>query len=162
MPNYDFENEKGEKAEFFLKMSEAPKFGEIIEIDGKKWKRILNSFNCASDMMHMQDPFDKTAFLRATNKNGGTFGDMYDLSKEYSERRKEKDGVDIIGQKNNEARKAACDTLGVNADDDRIRLAKERLKKLGVSVKEKKTPTRPILTKADKREIRELKKKAKQ
>ncbi len=136
MPNYPFEDSKGIYSEFFFKMVDAPKIGSTVEIDGKAWKRLPSIPYAASDSVD-GCPFDAKSFIKATNKGGGTFGDMMDLSKEYSERRKQKDGVDEIAKKANAVQKQAYDTLGITPPEEKSALAQQRLKKLGVTVKEK-------------------------
>ena len=49
MPHYDFEDEKtGERVELFFMMSEAPAWGEVIEHEGRKLKRIVTPVEHAS------------------------------------------------------------------------------------------------------------------
>lgn len=41
MPNYTFEDENGQTVEVMLPMSEAPGWGEWVEIDGKRLRRVV-------------------------------------------------------------------------------------------------------------------------
>jgi hypothetical protein len=43
MPSYDFEDEKGERVELFLQMSEAPAWGEWGTFGGRRLKRVVEA-----------------------------------------------------------------------------------------------------------------------
>jgi hypothetical protein len=135
MPIYSFENQITKEIEdIFYKMSEAPSIGSIININGEKFKRIALKPNASIDSVE-GCPFDKKSFLKATSKNGDTMGHMIDLSKEYSERRKDKDGIDPIAEKYNAKRERDTGLANMGKKKDE---AVKKLKKLGVSFKEKK------------------------
>ncbi len=101
MPLYTFclkSNKKIEK-DFFFSMKDAPKFGEIIEIEGKKWKRIIK--RAPAGFVHSgNDLFSSKDFVENTKNRKGTVGDVLDEAKELSEKRAAKSGgKDPIQQK---------------------------------------------------------------
>ena len=91
MPLYLFQNPEGQTQDLFYSMNEAPKVGTEIEIDGVKWKRLFTMPQAAFGTKPI-DPFSKKAFLEKTGAMKGTVGDLWDASKELSERRAEKTG----------------------------------------------------------------------
>lgn len=113
-------------------MKEAPSIGSIIKNDkNEDIKRLATKPNAAIDSID-GDPFDKNAYLKATNKSGGTIGDLWDRSREFSERRKEKDGIDFIEEKFDKER---TEKFGLPSVKKKKEKCNEKLKKLGVSVK---------------------------
>ena len=138
MPYYLFENvNKKKETLLFFHMNDAPKIGSIItDEDGNQLKRLATKPNAAIDSIE-GCPFDKNNFIKATNKKGETFGSMWDKSKEFSERRKEKDGIDYVEQNYNKKRE---EQTGIPTKSEKTKKAEEKLKKLGVKInaKEKK------------------------
>jgi hypothetical protein len=65
-------------------------------VDGIKWKRIFTKPNAAIDTK--VDPYSAKDFVKATNKKG-TVGELMDRSKELSEKRKDKEGIDPVKEK---------------------------------------------------------------
>ena len=61
-----------------------------IDENGVTWSRKWTLPNAQIDADI--DPFDKTAFLQKTSSEKGTLGDLWDRSREMSERRKQKNG----------------------------------------------------------------------
>ena len=61
-----------------------------VDEDGVSWKRVFVNpqLSCSSSI----DPFDNKAFINKTGEMKGSYGDMLDLSKEMSEKRKEVSG----------------------------------------------------------------------
>lgn len=55
-----------------------------VDENGIKWDRIFTSPKISIDSKI--DPYSSKAFIQKTNKNG-TLGELYDLSKEMSEKR---------------------------------------------------------------------------
>jgi hypothetical protein len=99
MPNYEFESQDGQEyTTLFYHFSAAPKIGEvIIDENGKQWKRIASALNANTDSKI--DPFSEKDFLKKTNKRG-KMKDLWNRSKELSEKRKDKNGgVDPIAEK---------------------------------------------------------------
>lgn len=87
-----------------------PKTNEIREIpqkmndnhvyfaDGVEWTREWTKPEAAIDVKI--DPFSEKQYIERTGKSKGTLGDLWDRSKEYSEKRAQKVGtVDPIKQK---------------------------------------------------------------
>lgn len=64
--------------------------------DGKKWNREFTNPNYSIDSM--ADPYNPQDFVKATNKKGSV-QDLFDRSRELSEKRKDKDGKDLVKEK---------------------------------------------------------------
>lgn len=93
MPNYLFESlDKSETTLLFYSMKEAPKVGSVVKVDGKKWRRIFTLPQAAPAGLKPIDPHSQKAFREKTGSMKGTLGDMWDLSKELSAKRAEKEG----------------------------------------------------------------------
>lgn len=99
MPEYPLKS--GKKIQyFFFSMNDAPKIGSEVEIDGKKWKRIIIEPPKAQiDSISKSNIDTPKDFADVTGKKNGTYGDLIDLSKELSEKRKEKFGTDKVKEK---------------------------------------------------------------
>jgi len=82
MPYYLFSNpDSGEVREIFFHMNDEKIY---IDENGLKWDREFTVPQASIDVNI--DPYSKRAFMDKTNKVG-TFGEMFDLSKELSEKR---------------------------------------------------------------------------
>tara|TARA_A200000159_G_C7293501_1_gene326796 strand:+ start:897 stop:1241 length:345 start_codon:yes stop_codon:yes gene_type:complete len=95
MPLYTYEHpETGEQIEVVQTMSE-----DHVYVDKKniKWKRVFDIPQASIDASI--DPFDQRSFTDKTKNKKGTYGDLLDRSKELSQARKDKAGVDPIQQK---------------------------------------------------------------
>ena len=68
-----------------------------VDDEGTEWIRVWNVPNAAIDSR--PDPFDSKSFVESTKNNNGTLGDLWDQSREASEKRKEKLGYDPVQQK---------------------------------------------------------------
>jgi len=134
MPLYSFLNLKTKKIEdIYFHMAEAPSIGaEILNDNNEKVKRIALKPNASIDTNF--DPFSQKDFVKVTNKQGETFGSLWDKSKEFSEKRKEKEGIDPVKEKFNKKREK--DYGLVNMDKKKEKAA-ANLKKIGVTLKEK-------------------------
>lgn len=101
MPLYEFQKvDEPEKTDtIFYAMKDVPKVGEIITDEkGVKWKRIFTlpyaGVDTKIDHNSAQD------FVEKTGKKKGSVGDLFDASKEASEKRaKERGGVDPVQEK---------------------------------------------------------------
>ena len=101
MPLYDFENiETGEVKEVYLSMK-----GEIV-FNGEsgdeigKWRRVYSVPQVNMSGLSY-DIYDSKSFAAKTEtwKDGGSIGDLVDMSKEFSEKRAAKEGLDPIKEK---------------------------------------------------------------
>ena len=95
MPVYAFIHpETKEEVEVVQRMGEPH-----VYIDGKgiEWRRKWTLPNASVDINI--DPFDQNAFARRTEYRKGTMGELFDQSKELSEKRKQKLGYDPVKQK---------------------------------------------------------------
>lgn len=98
MPLYTFESlDDGRLQDIFFTMKEVPRFGEYIDIDGTRWKRVMTIPNAASNTE--ADPHSVKDFNKSLDGKNVTIGNMFDASKEASEKRANKDGVDAVKQK---------------------------------------------------------------
>ena len=68
-----------------------------VDEDGVKWEREYTSPN--AQIKDTIDPFNKNQFLQKTADSKGTMGDMFDRSRELSEKRKEVLGKDPAQEK---------------------------------------------------------------
>lgn len=115
----------------FYHYNDVPKIGEIIkDAEGKHWKRVASSVMAAVDTV--VDPYSKKSFNKILENKNVTHGTLWDVSKEMSERRTEKDGFDAVKDKFDQNRE---DTLGIPTPASKQKAARERLKKLGVTLK---------------------------
>jgi len=73
-----------------------------VDENGVKWERVWTSPNANVD--GNINPYSATDFVNKTNNMKGSLGDVWDLSKEMSEKRKTKDGRDDIFEKHDDKR----------------------------------------------------------
>lgn len=90
---YIFESPDGEIKEIFQNMADKHEYEE----NGIKWNRIFTKPNSSIDTSI--DPLDHKKALQKIRNSKGTIGNMQDFSKEQSEKRKEKMGIDPVKQK---------------------------------------------------------------
>jgi len=90
------------------------------------WKRYWDG-GCGTTISRTLrvDPYSRKDFANATDKKM-TMGEMWDLSKEMSESRAQKDGVDKVKEKNMRDYEK---NVGVKHQDEIARLKKEKAKK---------------------------------
>ena len=74
---------------------------EYIDNNGLKWSRVFTVPNTSIPNMTRIDAGSHEDFMKKTQNTGGTYGDLFDLSKELSEKRKSQsaDGSDPVEQK---------------------------------------------------------------
>jgi hypothetical protein len=137
MPLYPYQHPVTEEIiEVFQKMTDTH---EYFDESGLKWNRVF-TIPYASQNSILKDAYSAKDFNRLTEK-GGTFGMMYDLSKELSEKRAEKEGLDPVSEARDA--KTAAEGLPVFTDPKvKLKKANEKLKKWGVTLTEKKPATR--------------------
>jgi len=101
MPNYIFQRIGAEEVkDFFFSMKEAPPIGSVIFRDKIKWRRVASRPQTVFSGLKAIDPFSAKDFTNKTGQMKGTVGDLWDMSKEQSQRRAERNqGVDPIKQK---------------------------------------------------------------
>lgn len=85
--------ETGEQEEVSQGMNDE----HIYVKDGIKWNRVFLVPNASIDTK--LDPFSSRDFAAKTSNKKGTVGDLLDQSREMAEKRKDKDGVDRILEK---------------------------------------------------------------
>lgn len=95
MPLYVFKHpETSEQIEVVQSMKDEHVY---IDDSGVKWERVFFATNASIDTQG--DCFSKEDFTRRTAKQGMTVGDMWDLSKEMSQKREKISGKDPVKQK---------------------------------------------------------------
>lgn len=95
MPYYIFENpETEERVDVFFHMNDEKKY---FDKNGLEWRRVFTPPQASIDAKI--DPNSSNAFIDKTSTKKGTYGDLQNLSKELSEKRKEKIGFDPVEKK---------------------------------------------------------------
>ena len=96
---YLFEHpETGEVKEVFQKITEDHFY---IDEDGVTWNRVFTPTNFNVD--GKINAFSSKDFVKATAKDGMTLGDMWSLSREMHEKRKDREGKDTVKEKHDAA-----------------------------------------------------------
>ena len=128
MPQYIFSNPaNGEMIGVFQGMNEKH---EYVDSQGVKWDRVFTSPNAAVD--GNINPFSPADFVNKTRDKHDSVGDLWDRSREASDKRAEKIGIDPVKEKYYKewGKKRKGRRHPAVAD----REIKKSLKKLGVSV----------------------------
>ncbi len=94
MPNYLFQN-GNQIHEVFFHMNDAKVYNGPNGDQPNQWKRVWTKPQASIDTK--VDPYSSKDFVKATNKKG-TVGDLWDRSKELSQVRADKDGLDPVRQ----------------------------------------------------------------
>jgi hypothetical protein len=99
MPIYEYQhNDTGEVRPVYRPLSEYDK--EYCGDEGNecgKWKKIVSRAD--GYVKTKLDPYNKNDFVNNLHGKNYTMGDLWDASKELSEKRAEKEGVDPVKQK---------------------------------------------------------------
>jgi hypothetical protein len=104
MPTYVFKNpDKEEYVEVVQKMSDDHVF---MDSEGVEWERVWTS--PAATMGMNSSPDSEGQFVDKTK--GWNVGDMWDYSKELSDKRKSKRGFDNVGEAHEKKRQAEIDS----------------------------------------------------
>ena len=97
MPFYLYQHpETGEVVEVMQSMKDAHVF---VDSEGTEWQRVWTKPNASVDS---SNDGTEEGFLKYTENRKGTMGDLWDASKEASEKRKQKYGEDKILKKSQE------------------------------------------------------------
>jgi len=128
MPIYIYLNEQtGEYKEIIQKMNDDHSYSDET---GHKWSRVFSkpqaAFNTKIDAYSSQD------FAAKTGQKKGTLGNLFDQSRELSEKRKDKEGVDFVKEKFYED--YAKERKGRPHKDVMDRTALQKLEKMGVTI----------------------------
>lgn len=118
--------ETGEIKEFFFGMNDEKK----VVIDDIEWKRVFTVPNASVDTK--VDPFSSKSFMNVTENKKGTMGDIWDKSKELSEARASKLGVDPLKEKVFE--KYSKERNGITHPLQKKEKLKKNLNKMGLDV----------------------------
>jgi hypothetical protein len=130
MPLYSFTNQDGEFEDFFFTMKEVPKLGDVVELDGKKWTRVFTKPNAAIAIT--SDPYSAKDFNKRLDGKNITIGDMWDASKEASEKRAAKEGVDPIKKEYYDS--YAKKRHGVKHQNEKKEIFEKTKKDLGIKI----------------------------
>jgi hypothetical protein len=115
MPVYEFEHpETGEIVDVVQKMS-----GEHVYENpkGVKWNRVWMSPNAAIKDNLINADTTAEEFVRKTKEKNYNVGEMWDLSKELSEKRKRVAGKDHVKEKTKKAYQKKCDKAHPHGND---------------------------------------------
>ncbi len=140
MAMYPFTNvATGETQDFFYHMKEAPSIGAVVEIDGQKWKRGLVTSQLAMAGLKPVDPHSAKDFVRKTGQMKGNLGELWDASKELSEKRAAKEGTDPVKEKyykDYSRKRRGTPMMAQLAEKQKTAMATatEKMKKLGISI----------------------------
>ena len=97
MPVYLFKSPKTQEViEVVQKMTESHVY---VDEDGLEWQRIFLNPNMSVDS---ENDGTEEGFLRYTSNRKGTLGDIWDASREASEKRKQATGHDAVQEKYHE------------------------------------------------------------
>lgn len=96
MPQFDYQHPDGRIITLYQGMNEQH---EYKDEDGVKWKRLFSIPNSVIDSIYSINPYNSKEFVNVTSKKKGSVGDLFQLSAELSEKRKNKDGFDKIENK---------------------------------------------------------------
>ena len=135
MPLYTFQHPKTEETrDVFFGMTDEKNY---IDENGIKWDRVFYPPTFAFDTKI--DPHDENAFKKKTER-GGTMGDLFDLSKELSDRRggEQNDEIKIKHEQNKN--KKLNDKARDNLKQEQKKQLKEFLKLDKSKVKVKRKP----------------------
>lgn len=150
MPYYDFSSDTGEQTTIFFLSANVPSIGQYhTDPEGRIWRRVASHVNTAIDTRY--DAHNPKDFVKVTNKPG-TFGELWDRSAEFSEKRKDMEGYDPVKEKFDETKRAN------GIEPNKAEKAREKLRKMGVSVTQK---ARPVMSKAERAERRRAAKEGK-
>jgi len=98
MPIYLYEHPKtGEVREVIQLMNSDHSYSEVKNGKQVEWKRVFTSPRAAIDTRI--DEFSSTEYVEKTRNKQGTVGDLFDQSKELSQKREQRAGRDKIKQK---------------------------------------------------------------
>ena len=133
MPIYLFRNKNtGKIVEIVLGMNDKKEYkGENGDEEGT-WEREYSVPCVSTDTFSKVDPFSKSQFSTATSSKNITYGEAMDFSRELSEKRKDKDGKDIVKENmyNSYSRERGGKRHPSQEKEKRI----EKLKNMGVSI----------------------------
>ena len=95
MPFYEYRHPTtGKTIEVMQSMKQDHTF---VDSKGVEWQRVFHAPNASIDTE--MDPFSQSDWDKRTKKDGMTYGEMMDLSKEMSVKREKSAGLDPIKQK---------------------------------------------------------------
>lgn len=97
MPLYTFESD-GQFQDIFYLMKDVPSVGsQIVDEHGVIWRRVFTCPNTA--ISTVTDPYSTRDFNKSLDGKNVTVGDMWDASKEASDKRAAREGVDPVRAK---------------------------------------------------------------
>lgn len=141
MPNYPYISQStGEERDFFYRMKDVPASNVLIEVDGQKWKRQMVASQLATAGLKPIDPHSAKQFVEKTGQmKGGTIGQMWDYSKEQSEKRAAKMGEDPVKKKYlknySKARRGVPNITALQEGQAAsLKAANEKMAKSGISI----------------------------
>ena len=95
MPEYLFEHPKTKSVISIVQSMNEPHV--YIDEKGIEWKRVFVNPSMSIDTN--TNPFSETSFVESTKNKNYTIGDLWDKSKEMSQKREKSSGIDNVKQK---------------------------------------------------------------
>jgi hypothetical protein len=130
MPFYTFQNPNtGETIDIFQKMNDVH---EYFDENGLKYARVYYPPNASIDSKI--DAFSARDFSEKTRNKKGTIGDLFDKSKELSEKRGGKNNDPILKQFYSSYQKNNGVKHSSEIKSEKFEKANKKLKKFGVSI----------------------------
>lgn len=102
----------------------------LLDSDGTRWERVFEAPNTSIDTKW--DANNPKDFINKTKEKKGTVGDLFDKSKELSEKRAQKYGADPVKQKY--YKQYSKDRNGISHPDIKKQETKSKLDKLGFKI----------------------------
>lgn len=147
MPYYHFEHIKsGVIHEVFFHMNDEKIYNGESGNQMGEWRRLFLIPNASISAVKI-DPFSKKDFIASTENKKYTVGELWDISSEASEKRKEKNGgVDPVKEKFYQDYQKENKVEHPEAKKTRLaKIGEEKLRKLGWDVKiDHSTPTKRV------------------
>ncbi len=129
MPFYIYSNPKTKKTiEVLQSMTEEHVY---IDKDGLRWDRVFLVNQASFDTKI--DPYSSKDFAAKTGTKKGTMGNLFDLSKECSIKREEREGIDMVKERNMDDYQKKRANKMVHPERKKKK-AQEAFSKLGVDV----------------------------
>ncbi len=75
MPEYEFENAKGKRRAVYMPVSEAPRCGDWLDMDGEQWQRVPSVPLCSVEANVMIESMSAPVNDPDVKKAGGTYNE---------------------------------------------------------------------------------------
>lgn len=96
MAQYEFQHPDGRVIAIHQPMESEHKY---VDAEGVEWSRLFSNPSAIIDSVFSIDPNNSQEFVRKTGQRSGKLNDIMQLSAELSEKRKQKDGIDVFKER---------------------------------------------------------------